>query len=202
MDRTQHLGGSPQHLKRVEYYPKSPVPNLLSVAEGSDTYELLFSYHHSKRVQLGQAKVYKNSFAIEYISAAMMERSLTIECIGKADKLRTFDLPLGDGECALPLELSSSSKHPLAQSIRAAFKQFPPLPNFDKFADYVPTSVLVQNEDSIIVSTPTGTNQQFQPKIFFNVGEIQDDVVGCLFGPIGCAISVGIAIFLISRTAR
>lgn len=202
MDRTQHFDAKSLQPKRIDYYPKSPVPSLLSVAEGQDTYELWFSYHHSKRVQLGQAKVYKNGFAIEYISAAMMERSLTLECIGQADKLRTLEIPVGDDECILPLELSGRSKHPLAKSILAAFKQFPPLPNFDKFADYLPTSVLVQDEDAIIVSSSDGRNQQFQPRNFFNVGEVQDDVVGCLFGPIGCAISVGIAIFLISRSAR
>jgi hypothetical protein len=68
--------------------------------------------------------------------------------------------------------------------------------------EFVPVSVQVENEDSIIVISPSGESFRFRPKCFFNVGDVEDDVVGCLFGPIGCAISVGIAIFLISRSAR
>lgn len=202
MDKTPSRSESPQQLKRIEYFPKSPVPNLISVSEGDDTHELFFSYHHSKLVQLGQAKIYKNNFPIEYVSAAMLRGSLTIECIGQRDKLRSVEIPLGDDEFILPLELSDRSTHPLARKIRAAFKQFPPLPHLDKFVEFVPVSVQVENEDSIIVISPSGESFRFRPKCFFNVGDVEDDVVGCLFGPIGCAISVGIAIFLISRSAR
>jgi hypothetical protein len=48
----------------------------------------------------------------------------------------------------------------------------------------------------------TGRVLEFDPGSFFNVGKIADDAVGCLFGPVGCAISVAVAILLLSRSAH
>lgn len=191
-------------LKRVECFPNNAVPYLMRIVVPGedDSYEVMLSYHHSKLVQLGQVKVFRNDEPVEYVSVATMEGSVTFEVIAEGDKLRHVRLPFGQAECTLPLELSSTSTHPLSESIRGALKQFPPLPCLDRFRDYTPVSVLVESEKSIVVPMATGRVLKLDPGSFFNVGRVRDDFLGCLFGPIGCAISVGLAIFLLSRTAR
>lgn len=192
-----------RNLKRLEYYPNAPLPTLIRVTEDSDrdAYDMMFSYHHSTKTQLGQVKVYKNSKPVEYVSVATIDGSVHLEVIGQGEQLRHFQLPFGAAECQLPLDLSPTSGHPLASALHATLKEFPPLPDLARFYDYTPLAVTVENESSVVLMMPTHEVLTFNPECMFNVGDVPDDLIGCLFGPVGCAISVGIAVLLISRRA-
>ena len=75
-------------LKRIECFPNNAVPFLMRITEpvGRNSYELMFSYHHSKLVQLGQVKVFRNDEPVEYVSVATMEGAVTFEVIAEGGK--------------------------------------------------------------------------------------------------------------------
>jgi hypothetical protein len=187
------------------YYPNTPVPAYMrkTVSGTEDSLELFFGYRHSLNVQTGHVKVYKNGSPTEHLTVDITEKELLFEVIDQHEEV--FELRISrpfNEELHLPIEFSKTSTHPFAKRLRSVFSRFPDLPHLKSFKDTTPSAITIESGNKIVLSLPNGQRAHLDPRELFRVGgAIEEDFIGCLFGPVACGIAVAIAILLYSSDA-
>ncbi|MHA6829329.1 hypothetical protein ACQUJV_24390 [Ralstonia pseudosolanacearum] len=193
-------------LKSISHLPNTPVASRIEIVDphSRNYFEMFFSYCHSKKIQIGQVKIYRNNISVEHIVASISQDEILVEVIDENEHLFEHRIPtLSPDEAQFPIEFSKQSTHPLAQKLRAVFASLPSLPNLEHFGTYAPSAIVVESGNRLILVMPHGESLEFDPQNLFNVGgDVADDFIGCLFGPFTCAISVAVAILLYSRKAQ